>query len=60
MVGMRVGVEDPHRLQPLPGYMVEQPVSVAGRRRAGLLVEVEDRIDDRAFSRRRVGDDILD
>ena len=48
MVGVRMGVEDPFDRQALLRDMGEDRIGAAGRDRAGLLVEVEHRIDDRA------------
>jgi hypothetical protein len=60
MVGVRVSVEDPLDLQPVLPDEVEQGVGIFRGSAAGLLVEIEDRIDDCASSRLRVGNDILD
>src|SRR4051794_14090040 len=60
MVGMRVSVEDPLQLQPVFPQEIEQDIRALRTRCAGFLVEVEDRIDDGAALRGRIGDDILD
>ena len=48
MVGMRMGVEDPLDAQALARDICEDRVGVGRGGRAGLLVEIEHRIDDGA------------
>src|SRR5262245_54840681 len=60
MIGMRMGIEDPFDLQPLFRNMGEDGVGTSGRDGAGLLVEIEHGVYDRAGFGGRIGDDVLD
>ena len=60
VVGMGVGVEDPLDGQPLLGDVAQNCVGVRRAGGAGLLVEIEDGVDDGAAPGRGIGDDILD
>ena len=59
VVGVGMGVQQPFDGQAFRLDVVQDGVGVAGRGRRRLLVEIPDRIDDRAFAADRVGDDIL-
>ena len=60
VIGMGMGVEDPLHGQPLARHIGEDLVGLMRSGRPGFLIELIDRIDDRAAPRLRVGDDILD
>jgi hypothetical protein len=58
MIGMRVRLQDPDN--PHAGVAGRREQLVGGRRRgaAGLVVEIEHRIDHRRFARNRVGNEV--
>ena len=57
---MRMGVENPHDLQPFALDVGQQRVGIGGRHVARLLVEVEHRVDDRRPAAGGIGDHVLE